>query len=225
VGVLHTWSRDLSYHPHVHFLVPGGGLSADGQQWLASRPAFLVHVKPLSKLFRAKFRAGLQEAGLLNEVPQHLWRNDWVVHSKAVGNGQAALKYLAPYIFRVAISNNHLVRLAEGNVTFLYRPSGRQKSRLCTLPAEEFIRRFLQHVLPKGFVKVRYYGLFAPGQRQRLKQARALLAAQLSTETEAELVSIEAESHHLGQAPDRLCPDCGRPMRRQKLKPGWPQAP
>ena len=226
VGVLHTWSRDLSYHPHVHFLVPGGGLSVDGRQWLVSRPGFLVHVKPLSKLFRAKFRAALQKTELFNEVPHHLWREEWVVHSQAVGNGQAALKYLAPYIFRVAISNKRLVKVAEGQVTFRYTPSASKKSKVCTVPAEEFIRRFLQHVLPKGFVKVRYYGLFSPGQRQRLKQARAILEAQTPPELqpEPEPTSTAVDDQSDPQA-DRLCPECGRPMRRQKLKPGWPQGP
>ena len=226
VGVLHTWGRDLSYHPHVHFLVPGGGLATDGQQWLASRPTFLVHVKPLSKLFKAKFRAALQKTELFKEVPHLLWRDEWVVHSQAVGNGQAALKYLAPYIFRVAISNQRIVKVAEGKVTFRYIPSSSKKSKRCTLPAEEFIRRFLQHVLPKGFVKVRYYGLFAPGQRQRLKQARALLEAQLSLDpqSEPETTSTQAEDKSL-LSPDRLCPECGQPMRCQKLKPLWPQAP
>jgi len=160
-----AWGRDLTYHLHVHFLVPGGGLSADGQWWVSSRQGFLVHVRPLGRLFRAKFRATLQKTALFTEVPADVWRQDWVVHSQAVGDGQAALKYLAPYIFRVAISNRRIVNISGGNVTFRYTPSGKKKSKRCTLPAEEFLRRFLQHVLPKGFVKVRYYGLFAPGQR------------------------------------------------------------
>jgi len=226
VGVLHTWGRDLSYHPHVHFLVPGGGLSPDGGQWLASRPTFLVHVRPLSKLFRAKFREALKKTELFTEVPWSVWRNEWVVHSQAVGNGQAALKYLAPYIFRVAISNKRIIKSADGKVTFRYTPSGRKKSQLCSLPAEEFIRRFLQHVLPKGFVKVRYYGLFAPGQRQRLKRARSLLETLIpaAVQPEPETTSTKVEDKPLPQS-DRLCPECGRPMRRQKLKPFWPQAP
>jgi hypothetical protein len=156
VGVLQSWGRDMSYHPHAHFLVPGGGLSADGQQWLASRARFLVPAKPLSKLFRGKFRAALKKSELYQHVPLSVWQQDWVVDAKAVGNGQAALKYLAPYIFRVAISNKRIVKVAEGQVTFRYTPSGGKKSKRCTLPAEEFMRRFLQHVLPKGFIKVRY---------------------------------------------------------------------
>ena len=226
VGVLHTWGRDLSYHPHVHFLVPGGGLSADGRQWLASRRTFLVHVRPLSKLFRAKFREALKKTDLFNEVPWSVWHEAWVVHSQAVGAGQTALKYLAPYIFRVAISNKRIIKVADGKVTFRYTPSGQKKSKLCTLPAEEFIRRFLQHVLPKGFVKVRYYGLFAPGQRQRLKQARSLLEGQISLDPqpEPETTSTQAEDKPR-QASDWLCPECGQPMHRKKLKPFWPQAP
>ena len=145
-----------------------------------------------------------------------------MVHSQAVGNGQAALKYLAPYIFRVAISNKRIVKVAEGQVTFRYPPSGSQKSKLCTVPAEEFIRRFLQHVLPKGLVKVRYYGLFAPGQRQRLSQARSLLEVQLPPERQ---VATETDPTPLEGQPAQLCPKCGQPMRRHQLKPGWPQAP
>ena len=227
VGVLHTWGRDLSYHPHVHFLVPGGGLAADGRQWLASRPTFLVHVRPLSKLFRAKFRAALQKTELFNEVPYQLWREAWVVHSQVVGNGQAALKYLAPYIFRVALSNKRLVKVAEGKVIFRYTPSGSKKSRRCTLPAEEFMRRFLQHVLPKGLVKVRYYGLFSPGQRQRLKQARNLLAAQQPPEPQPANEANSTEvTNGLAQHSSILCPQCRHPMVwQQKLKPVWPQPP
>jgi hypothetical protein len=224
IGVLHTWGRDLSYHPHIHFLVPGGGLSADGQQWLASRPGFLVHVRPLGKLFRAKFRVALQKTKLFKQVPFALWQQDWVVHSQAVGNGQAALKYLARYIFRVAISNKRIIKVAEGQVTFRYTPSGSKKSKRCTLPAEEFMRRFLQHVLPRGFVKVRYYGLFASGQRRRLKQARALFEAQTPPQPEPETISSETETNARPSS-DRLCPECGQPMRRQKLKPRWPGAP
>ncbi len=217
VGVLHTWGRDLSYHPHVHFLVPGGGLSADGQQWLASRWSFLVHVRPLGKLFRAKLRAALKKTAWFNEVPLSIWREGWVVHSQAVGNGQAALKYLAPYIFRVAISNKRLVTVTKGQVTFRYTASGQKKSKLCRLSAEEFIRRFLQHVLPKGFVKVRYYGLFAPGQRQRLTQARALLTANAPIEPESR--SIEADIERSAPEAALVCPTCGGPLTRRRIRP------
>ena len=216
VGVLHTWGRDLTYHPHVHFLVAGGGLSADGQRWRSSRRNFLVYVLPLGRLFRGKFRAALQKIGLSNEVPSAVWRQDWVVHSKAVGNGHGALKYLAPYIFRVAISNRRIINVSEGKVTFWYRPSGRKKGKRCTLQAEEFLRRFLQHVLPKGFVKVRYYGLFSPGQRQRLKQARKLLGAVLP---EADSAASDPDDTEGAAIQPVLCPICGGVMTRRQVAP------
>lgn len=224
VGVLQTWGRDMSYHPHVHFLVPGGGLSADGHRWLASRPTFLVHVRPLTKLFRAKFRAALQKTELFNQVSTEVWSSVWVVHSQAVGDGQAALKYLAPYIFQVALSNKRIVKVAEGQVTFRYTPSGSKKSKLCTLPTEEFMRRFLQHVLPKGLVKVRYYGLFSPGQRHRLKQAKALLSVQPPAQAQPDLEPASTEP--ADSPPTLLCPKCGQLLQwQQKLKPVWAQPP
>lgn len=227
IGVLQTWGRDMGYHPHVHFLVPGGGLSVDGQQWLASRPTFLVHVRPLAKLFRAKFRAALLKIKLYQQVPPQVWTEDWVVHSQAVGDGQAALKYLAPYIFRVALSNNRLVKVAEGKVTFRYTPSRSKKSKRCTLPVEEFMRRFLQHVLPKGWVKVRYYGLFSPAQRHRLKQARTLLEAQPPAEPPPDLEPVPTEpAASPAQPPTLICPKCGQPLHwQQKLRPVWSQPP
>lgn len=215
VGVLHTWGRDLTYHPHVHFLVAGGGLSADGQRWLPSRRNFLVHVHPLGRLFRGKFRAALQKTALFSEVPSEVWRQNWVVHSQAVGDGNGALKYLAPYIFRVAIGNRRIVNISGGNVIFRYTPSGKKKSKRCTLPAEEFLRRFLQHVLPKGFVKVRYYGLFAPGQRQRLRQARKLLGAPLP---EADSDDTDSDEVEPTKQP-ALCPTCGGVMTRRRVAP------
>lgn len=230
VGVLHTWGRDLNYHPHVHYLVPGGGLTADGQQWLPARAKFLVPVKPLSKLFRAKFRAELKKAGLLDQIPAEVRHKEWVVHSKALNKGQAALKYLAPYIFRVALSNSRLVKVADGQVTFRYREHQSGKTKYRTLPAEEFIRRFLQHVLPKGFIKVRYYGLFSPGHRSLLKQARQLLTtAETTGPVEESEPTVQAENDQvaLDLAEQSLpCPTCGRPMRLLgRLKPNRGRAP
>jgi len=203
VGVLHTWTRDLHYHPHVHYIVPGGGLSAEGT-WLPSRPDFLVHVKPLSVLFRAKFRDQLKKTGLFPLVDEHVWQKDWVVHCEPVGSGEAAFRYLAPYIFRVALSNNRLLKLEEGKVTFQYKESATDQITCSTVGAEEFIRRFLQHVLPDRFVKVRYYGLLSPGNRHLLNQARQLLGASaLETHTIAKHREVKAA---LGIP---RCPKCG----------------
>jgi hypothetical protein len=177
VGVLHTWGRTLSYHPHVHYLVPAGGLSPGGDHWLSARSTFLVPVKALSRLIRAKFRDALKKADLFDRVPAAVWQQDWVVHCQPVGKGQAALKYLAPYIFRVAISNRRILKVTDGRVTFRYRATETGRWQRCTLGAEEFLRRFLQHVLPKGFVKVRYYGLFSPSLRHLLPIIRLWLDA------------------------------------------------
>jgi hypothetical protein len=164
----------------------------------------------LSRLFRGKFRAALKQAGLLAQVPAHVWRQEWVVHCQPVGTGQAALKYLAPYIFRVALSNHRILKCEAGQVTFRYRESDTRRWKSCTLPVEEFIRRFLQHVLPKGFQKVRYYGLFSAGQRHRLAQARQLLGLTAP----AEATVTEPTPPPPGCRPDPSviwCPTCARP--------------
>ena len=175
VGVLHTWTRDLRYHPHVHYIVAGGGLAPD-DTWRPSRPDFLVPVKPLSVLFRAKFRDALTKTALFSLVTEPVWYKDWVVHCEPVGRGQEAFRYLAPYIFRVAISNNRILTLAEDEVTFQSKESATDQVKTSTVPAEEFMRRFLQHVLPDRFITVRYDGLLSPSNRHRLKQASQLLS-------------------------------------------------
>jgi Putative transposase/Transposase zinc-binding domain len=203
VGVLHTWTRDLRYHPHVHYIVPGGGLSAEAT-WLPSRQEFLVHVKPLSVLFRAKVRAHLQETDLFPLVNEQVWNKDWVVHCEPVGCGEAAFRYLAPYLFRVALSNNRILGLAEGKVTVQYKESATAQIEFSTVSAEELIRRFLQHVLPDRFVKVRYYGVLSPGHRHLLNRARQLLGASaLATNTTA-----KAREGKVALGGPR-CPKCG----------------
>jgi hypothetical protein len=218
VGVLHTWGRNLAYHPHVHFLVPAGGVDGDGR-WLSSRHNFLVPVRALSVLFRAKLRDALQQTPFSDQIATVVWRQPWVVHCKPVGDGRAALKYLAPYIFRVAISNRRILKLADGKVSFRYFASETGKPRTCTVTALEFIRRFLQHVLPKGFVKVRYYGFFAPGLRGRLLAIRQQLSS------EPTRVGETAETATATPARSVCCPNCGQPMlRRERIRPRsrWP---
>src|SRR5712691_2210831 len=141
VGVLHTWTRQLLYHPHVHYIVTGGGLSNAGR-WHSSRKGFLVHVKALSVIFRAKFRDELKKTKLFPTVTAKVWQKAWVVHSEAVGSGAQAFKYLAPYIFRVALSNNRLRKLEQGQVSFSYKDSATAQLQHCTITAAEFIRRF-----------------------------------------------------------------------------------
>ena len=204
VGVLHTWTRQLLYHPHVHYIVTGGGLTDDGR-WRSSRKDFLVPVEALSPIFRAKFRDALKLTELFIQVPPRVWRKDWVVHSEPVGSGTQAFQYLAPYVFRVAISNNRLRSLQQGAVTFSYKESATDQLKLCTLSAEEFIRRFLQHVLPPRFIKVRYYGLLSPAHRQLLLKARQLLSP-TTTKLKSAAVSITAPLALL------TCPHCHGPL-------------
>jgi hypothetical protein len=207
VGVLHTWTRQLLYHPHVHYLVTGGGLTAD-RRWRASRKDFLVPVKALSRIFRAKFRDQLKKTDLFAQVEPRVWRKDWVVHCEPVGSGAQAFKYLAPYIFRVAISNNRLRKLENGNLTFSYKESATDQLKHCTVSAAEFIRRFLQHVLPPRFIKVRYYGLLSPSKRPLLQLARQRLAAIAGNPTCAAAVELKSTTP---RAP-LSCPQCRGPL-------------
>lgn len=219
VGVLHTWGRNLSYHPHVHYLVPAVGMAADGQVRPSSSKNFLVPVKALSKIFRAKFRDALRQTNCYALVPESVWEQEWLVHCQPVGDGVRALKYLAPYIFRVAISNQRIIKLADGKVTFRYRVSDTGKSRTCILPAEEFIRRFLQHVLPKGFVKVRYYGFFSAGLRPKLTAVRqqlghAAIESSYPALADTDTPSSDPQDRYLAPLSVPLCPSCSQPMRR-----------
>ena len=175
-GVLHPWGRALEYHPHVHYVVPGGGLGGDGDRWLASRPGFLVPVKPLSIVFRAKFREAMRAEGLLEMADPSVWRRDWVVHCQPAGDGRRSLRYLAPYVFRVAIGDHRIVSCDDGRVTFTYRKVGSNRERKMTLEATEFLRRFLEHVLPSGFPKVRHYGFLSPAAGIALELVRWLIA-------------------------------------------------
>lgn len=209
VGVLHTWGRNLSYHPHIHYLVPGGGVAEDGRTWLPTRYEFLVPVKALSKIFRAKMHQALQEIGANWPIPPEVWQQDWVVHCKPVGCGRQALKYLAPYIFRVAIGNKRILGFDNDQVTFLYKASDTGQERRCTLTAEDFIHRFLQHVLPKGFVKVRYFGFFSSGSRKRLEKLKQLLGppTEIPPQSDSDSETTSALK------PLHLCPACGHSMQ------------
>jgi hypothetical protein len=208
VGVLQTWTRDLRYHPHVHYLVPAGGLAEDGRTWVSAKADFLVHVKPLAALFRAKLRAALRQTALWSEIPATVWQQPWVVDCRSVGTARAALRYLAPYIFRVALSNNRIVRVADEQVAFRYTVSKSGRTAYCTLPVHEFLQRFLQHILPKGFVKVRYYGLFRLGNRRSLSRLRSQL--QLLQHSAASAPPPATAND--GSTRVVSCPSCGEPM-------------
>lgn len=216
LGVLQTWTRDLRFHPHVHYLVPAIGVAVDGAIRRPRNPAFLVPVKALALLFRAKLRAALRQSELYAHVAPETWRQAWVVDCRAVGSGAAALKYLAPYIFRVALSNNRIVSVQDERVTFRYRDGTTKQVRTCTLPALTFLSRFLQHVLPKGLVKVRYYGLFSRRQRRLLSQIRQrLLVAISSIVSSSSTLSAGGRAAGVGMC----CPRCGVPMLSSVLRP------
>jgi predicted RNA-binding Zn-ribbon protein involved in translation (DUF1610 family) len=235
--VLHTWGSAMTHHPHVHGIVPGGGLSLDGQRWVACRPGFFLPVRVLSRLFRRLFLEKLcdaHQAGKLQFFGEHLglaetrtfgdWikplrQIEWVVYAKRPFAGpEAVLAYLSRYTHRVAISNQRLIALDEKGVTFKwkdYRTKGRVRYKTMTLAPEEFIRRFLLHVLPSGFHRIRHYGLFANTTRKdNLIRARELL---MSNKTD-EPTDAATNGAHTADSGDRdesvtyLCPDCGAPM-------------
>jgi len=227
VGVLHTWGRNLAYHPHIHYLVPAGGLANAGSTWLPARQNFLLPVRALSRIFRGKLKQALRCTDCYTRLPAKVWKQEWVVHCEPVGSGLGALKYLAPYIFRVAISNNRILKLENDQVTFRYRDTEIGAERLCTLGAEDFIHRFLQHVLPKGFVKVRYYGIFSPGSRKLLAALRQQFEKTRSTiPTLSEDSAIDDRSTEL-ISPVHIpnCPVCGRPMQSGAFIPAAGRSP
>jgi len=207
LAVLHTWTRALLYHPHVHLLVTADGLSADSTQWIdCPRPNYLAPVQALSILFRAKMCAALKKAKLLDQAPGEVWKKDWVVHAQPAGSGEKVLDYLGRYVFRIAIANSRLQQIDNGQVTFRYRDNRSQKLRRVTLAAHDFIGRFLQHVLPRGCAKVRYYGIWSSSCRRQREQARALLSATLPANSDP-LTPVAPALVHSPPAPP-TCPHC-----------------
>lgn len=209
IGILHTWSRDLNYHPHVHYIVPGGGLFVDANLWLEAQPKFLVPVKALSKIFRAKFRDALQKEDphLFESINQEIWRQEWVVHAQFAGNGKNALRYLTRYVFKVAISNSRILKLENGQVTFKYQNSNTREWKIITLNVVEFMRRFLQHVLPKGLVKVRCYGFYAVKNKHLLQRIKTMF----------NMYVIDKQPDPKNDTPPVVkalpcCPKCGKAM-------------
>ena len=224
-AVLHTWGSALTHHPHVHMIVPGGGITPDGR-WVSSRPAFLLPVRVLGALFRRLFLtrlSALHDAGQLaffgtmahlaerQAFLRHIspvQKKRWVVYAKPpFGGPEAVLAYLARYTHRVAISNRRLIDFNETGVTFRYKDYRRDdadRQRVMTLPADEFIRRFLLHVLPRGFHRIRHYGLLAASCRKvSLERIRALLAV-------APLPAVDVPEESADTSPP--CPCCGGRM-------------
>jgi hypothetical protein len=176
LAVVHTWTRAMIYHPHVHLLATGGGVSPDGSRWLSARKGYLVPVDALSVIFRAKFMRLAREALPAVKFPRSVWNQKWVVYSKpGVAGAEKVLSYLARYVQRVAITDRRILSVEDGRVRFRYKDSRDNTWKIMTLTGMEFMRRFLQHVLPHGFHKVRHYGLLAPSNRRLLAKAKELL--------------------------------------------------
>lgn len=178
-GVLHTWGRDpMVYHPHVHFIVPGGGVEVDesGQTvaWQATPNNFLVHHGTLIRVYKAKLADQFRACGLYDAVPKDAWNRKFVVDLEPVGDGQAVLKYLAPYVHRVAISDSRIVACDETSVTFRYKPSKSKTYKTRTVPGTEFVRGFVQHTLPPGFQKIRHYGWMSSNSKVSLDEVQWL---------------------------------------------------
>jgi Putative transposase/Transposase zinc-binding domain len=228
-AVLHTWGSALTHHPHVHCIVPGGGLSSDGERWISCRPGFFLPVRVLSRLFRRLFLEKLtvaHDAGRLHFFGDHaplaerhafaaylapLRKIEWVVYAKRPFAGpQAVLAYLSRYTHRVAIANSRLIAFGDNGVTFRwkdYRAKGRDRQKVMTLASDEFIRRFLIHVLPSSFHRIRHYGLFANGGRtENLARARQLLGVSPTQREPSDTHPDEPPAHSLP------CPCCGGRM-------------
>jgi Putative transposase. len=177
MAVLHTWTQQLVYHPHVHCLVTGGGVSDDRRDWHPARDNFLIPTRPLAVLVRAKMRADLAKRTPDLALPKAAWRKPWVIHCTAWGDGaEAVLRYLARYVFRVAITEGRIVRLDDDGIDIRHKHRASGRWHTTRLNGHEFMRRFLQHVLPKGLHKVRYSGLWHHSRRDHAARARQLLA-------------------------------------------------
>lgn len=216
-GALHTWGRDpMVYHPHVHFVVPGGGVSQDGARWQAGPDNFLLPEKAASIVYRAKFRDAMREAGLLDKIAPDVWRKAWVVDVAAVGDGRATLKYLAPYVYRAAISNNRIEAVDESSVTYRVTPTGSRQSYPRPVPGNEFVRGFLQHTLPRNFQRLRYYGFASPNSKLSLGWVRMLVWFYLGW---CYVLARQPVSESI-QKPSVRCFECGGEMQLTAITDG-----
>ena len=207
IGTLHTWRRDGELHPHIHFLVPGGGLSGNGQYWLyPKKRGFLVAAKPLAKLFRHKFRIELKEQRLIENAPSNVWRKNWVVDIKNVGNGMSSFKYLAPYMQRGFIGNDRIEKYDGRSVTFRYKDGETGKTKRRTMIAMEFMMLFLRHVLPSGFQKTRYYGILGSAHKKTLAEIRLLILTSRGQPASTARLEIFTVKPH-------LCSQCGTVLK------------
>jgi hypothetical protein len=235
MAVLHTWTQQLVYHPHVHCLVTGGGVSDDGRDWRPARPDYFVPTKALAVLVRAKMKAALTRRRPDLVLPKAAWSKSWVVDCTAWGDGaEAVLRYLARYVFRVAITESRIVGLDDTGVTIRHKHRASGQWRKTRLDGHEFMRRFLQHVLPKGLHKVRYSGLWHASRHDATARARQFLALDRSTMARPDPPAAPADvgenqsamTASFSAAP-RLCPCCeaGHLVHVRKLYPRQVRGP
>ena len=230
LAVLHTWTQELHYHPHVHCLVTGGGISDDGDHWCPARKSFLVPMKALAKLVRGKLRAAFEERRPDLSVPAAAWSKAWVTQCTPWGEGeQGVLEYLARYVFRVAITNTRIVELDNRTVTIRYKQRRSSQWLASRIPGQEFMRRFLQHVLPKGLHKVRYFGLWHPARREHAARVRQLLSLDRpSTGNQDENDQYIGKPIVEPRANEAwICPHCeeGHLVHVRRIAPKWAQGP
>ncbi|TWU59515.1 putative transposase [Crateriforma conspicua] len=179
-GVLHTWGRDpQTFHPHIHYVVPGGGVKLDSsgraQCWQSTPKNFLFHHGTLMRVYKAKLADELRDCGLYDHVPQDAWRKDAVGDIQSVGDGTATLKYLAPYVHRVAISDKRIVSVDEASVTYTIRPTKTKRTTVKTVSGETFVQGFAQHTLPSGFMKIRHYGWMSANSKTSVEEVKWLV--------------------------------------------------
>jgi hypothetical protein len=209
MAVLHTSGRNLSWHPHVHCLVTGGGLSDDGT-WLPSRASFLAPVKALSRIFRAKVRDAIKAALPDATLPEEIWKKKWCVHCRAApGATDAVLRYVARYVYRGIISNRDVLAVTGTRVTFRYKVTGTGRRTTMTLRPHEFMRRFLQHVLPKRFHRVRYFGLWSVPWRTKLRRLQLALGGRLPAPEPEDAAGDDDAPALCHPLEGERCPHCG----------------
>jgi len=210
LAVLHTWGRDLAYHPHVHCLATGGGVSPDGKLWLPARKNFFLPIRAVSPIFKGIFLDEMKKQYPDLVIPRSALRQKWNVNIAPVQeNGEMILGYLSRYIHRIAMTNGRIISIHDGNVSFRYKDTRDNQWKTMALKAEEFMRRFLQHVLPRGFHKVRYFGLWSPAHRKTLRRVQILLLsypAPASTEQKPAQEPKEETNEYL--VPGQTCPYC-----------------
>ncbi len=215
-GVLHTWGRTLNFHPHIHFVVPGGGIDKDRDLWRSTDETFYAPGQALAKVCKGIFSELMKKSNLHQDIDESVWYRKWVVDCEAIGeNREGAIKYLATYVFKTGITDNRIVAVNNGKVTFTYYRSGSRRRRRMTLDVNEFIRRYLMHVLPNGFMRVRRYGFMGSGCKIRHQRLIALVRLEQGFE-------VDAIEHVPTKRTPLLCPECGKQLVACQIIKGKP---